>query len=429
VTNSKEPSPNENTLETSKSSSPSSMTNKTVLPPSGSKQPENAETKPFRNNKSRSVMHKPKLLWPIYLLFFVTLFISTAAGIYFWQQLTLQKIKITQLQSDNSRNNEKITQINRSVSSQMNTLGNKTDITHKQITALEKQTLYNTQKLNEFGASSRSDWLLSEAEYLLHLANQRLNLEHDINGTEAILVTTDKVLAENNDPSLMPVRQALASEILSLQQIAILDRNGIYVRLAAITTSLDALDQSAFFGITASSTSLEKQPSQKLAEPNNSAPTDNANFLITLWQKMWFDLKKVFVIKRLDMQVEPLLAPEQSYYLKQNLRLMLEQANLALLDQNTAIFQNSLSKASKWLIQYFNTSTPEIEAILTQVNSLKNLKIEQQTPDISKSLRLLKTKIESMYRNHQLGRLSTPDVENQEKLIKALEKQLQEQTK
>src|SRR5690606_32604161 len=85
-------------------------------------------------------------------------------------------------------------------------------------------------------------------------------------------------------------------------------------------------------------------------ETQNSAGT---NVLASLWQSIWQDLKQAVTIRRLDQPLPPLLAPEQHYYLKQNLRLMLEQASLALLDKNAEVYQASLTKAAAWLTQYF----------------------------------------------------------------------------
>jgi len=113
------------------------------------------------------------------------------------------------------------------------------------------------------------------------------------------------------------------------------------------------------------------------------------------------------VIKRLDKPLEPLLAPEQSYYLKQNLRLMLEQASVALLDRKQAAFRHSLGKASRWIEQYFSDTETHTQVLQQTIQQLGREQITHSLPDISVSLQLLKAKIEAMYRNHQMDRLSS----------------------
>ena len=265
---------------------------------------------------------------------------------------------------------------------------------------LDKQSLYNTEKLTEMGASSRADWLLAEAEYLMHLANQRLMLQNDLKSAEAVLVSADKVLAEINDPGLLPIRETLNQEILSLQQLSHIDRDGIFMQLSAIISSLETLSESAY--LNTKKAEITQKPEQQ-AESSQ----DHGNWK-QIWQEIWGELKKVVLIRRLDQPVAPLMAPEQSYYLKQNLRLMLEQANLAVLEQNQAVFQHSLKQASIWLENYFDVQDRQTITLITKLANMQELNIAYETPDISKSLRLLKSKIEAMYLNHSLGKLSNP---------------------
>jgi len=341
--------------------------------------------------------------WPIFILLLLLFSFCAAAGVYFWQISNQQNSQIAQLNIQTQNDGKRISQLERNITQRLNSIENQNSAQYQQLTKLDKQSLFNTQQLNELGASSRSDWLLAEAEYLLHLANQRLGLEQDFKGAEAILMEADKVLNENDDPGLLPIRQALANEILSLQQLSKLDKEGIYVRLSAMITSLNTLNESTFLGKSPSQTSAEHlEPATGVSQQVQDHQWQ------ALWDNIWNDLQQAFIIRRLDQAVAPLLAPEQSYYLKQNLRLMLEQASLALLDQNTVIYQDSLNKATQWIHNYFDLKDSKTKALLTNLKALKAQKVAYTTPDISNSLRLLKTKIEAMYQNHRLGKLSTP---------------------
>jgi uroporphyrin-3 C-methyltransferase len=289
-------------------------------------------------------------------------------------------------------------------------------VSHK----LKQQSAFNSQQLHDLGARNRADWLMAEAEYLMHLANQRLSLEHDVRSAEAILVSADQVLAENDDPGLLMVRKTLANEILALQQTKTADIEGLYVRLSAMIKSLDRLNARAF---------LSQKPDETMKDDiTNSAlaSTETSFTWQGLWKEIWQDLQKVFIIRRLDHTVEPLLAPEQSYYLKQNLRLILEQASLSILDRNQVTYQDSLEKASLWLNAYFDLTDTETRALLKHVETMKQAQISPTIPDISGSLRLLKEKIESMYLNHSLGKLSRPSQDQNVPIAPAKTQQAQE---
>lgn len=330
----------------------------------------------------------------------ITLIILCLAAFYFWQQQAKQSLQVEHLLSIYKKDDKKIDGLQQTTQQQINSLndlGNKQQIL---LNSLAKESYLNSQKLSDLGARSRTDWLLAEAEYLMHLANQRLTLEQDISSAEAMLSSADKVIEEINDPGLFEIRQALASEIVSLQQVSHLDYQGLYLRLDALAESIDSIKQRTFI----------KETSHVPAETNQVSQQETSA-LLKAWSSIWNDLKQAVSIRRLDQPVEPLLAPEQNYYLKQNLRLMLEQASLALLDKNTVIFQSSLNKASTWIRQYFEQDDQQIQALQNALSDMAKYNIDQTLPDISKSLRLTKSKIEGFYKNHSLSKLSTPDSE------------------
>jgi uroporphyrin-3 C-methyltransferase len=360
------------------------------------------ETLPAADVKKPAPQAKKKknLSWLLILVIALIAAFSIASAIYFWQNLSQQNTLLSHLDSQNKSAQQRVQYLEQSLERRLKNLEADKQQQSQILTQLDRQSLYNTEKLTEMGASSRADWLLAEAEYLLHLANQRLLLERDLKNAEAVMISADKVLAEINDPGLLPVRAALNQEILSLQQLSHLDREGMFMQLSAIISSLDGLKESAY--LDTSKPEPEQTPSQRSSQTSDLPAWKQA------WLEVWGELNKAVLIRRLDHPVAPLMAPEQNYYLKQNLRLMLEQANLALLEQNQAIFTHSLKQASIWLENYFDTQDKQTKTLISKLKSMQTLQISYETPDISKSLRLLKTKIEAMYLNHSLGKLSNP---------------------
>lgn len=341
---------------------------------------------------------KKSTSWPLILLVLLLSVFSILSAIYFWQSQQQHNALISHLTAQNKSDQQKIQSLERNLERRLSSVEGQHQQHAEKLTTLDRQSLYNTQKLTELGASSRADWLLAEAEYLLHLANQRLALEQDVKSTETILISADKVLTEINDPGLLPIREALNKEIFALQQLAYIDHEGVYIKLSAMISSLDTLNESAFLEL------KTQAPASETQTPTTA--TENEPVWKKVWQEVWRDLKQAVVIRRLDQPVSPLLAPEQNYYLKQNLRLMLEQASLALLEQNEAIFKHSIKQADQWLKNYFDVQDSHTRSLLDALETLSKLPISYEKPDISNSLRLLKNKIEAMYLNHSLGKLS-----------------------
>jgi len=109
----------------------------------------------------------------------------------------------------------------------------------------------------------------------------------------------------------------------------------------------------------------------------------------------------VVVVRRLDEPVKPLLSPEQSAYARLNLQLMLEEAELAVLQGHQQLYTRSLAKASKAIDSWYDSSNPKILALADTLEELAGKNIDPRLPDISGSLQLLKSRL--------AGRLNTDD--------------------
>ena len=370
--------------------------------------PSNKSTTPSASRKTPPPQQKPTQSRFALFLSVLVLILLAAISLYFWQKQVQQSIQIEQLLQQSRSDLQDIESTQRSVQQRLGKIDDRLFKQQGDIAQLSRQSEFNAQKLTDLGARSRMDWLLAEAEYLMRLANQRLNLEHDIQSAEAMLSSADSILAEINDPGLTEIRKTLASEIVSLQKVRHLDHQGLYLKLDALVQNTDELKQQAFLAddsVTLSSSTSNPDQSSKPSDVSTE------NTFLAVWRSIWKDLKQAVTIRRLDQPLPPLLAPEQHYYLKQNLRLMLDQASLALLDENTAVYQVSLKKADTWLKQYFMQNDPLVQQIQATLDEMVRYEISPKLPDISHSLRLTKAKIESFYRQHALSKLSSPDSE------------------
>ena len=230
---------------------------------------------------------------------------------------------------------------------------------------------------------NRDDWKIAEAEYLLRLANQRVLLERNSGNAVALAQNVDEILRDLNDPDLFPVRKALASEMSELTLAGDIDREGVYLRLLALSEH------------------IEKLP---LIEPLGSTeevwPEDEPQENEGLWDKTkrgFMNLLKKFShhlrVRDHAQPVPAILAPDNQIYLKQNMRLMLEQAQAALLREEAQVYQSSLEKAQEWLKTYFPLNTQSVAA-QAELADLQNVIITQSLPNFAESTALLKAYIE-----------------------------------
>ncbi len=86
-----------------------------------------------------------------------------------------------------------------------------------------------------------NDWLLAESEYLVKLAGRKLFLEHDIVSATKLMESADQRIAALNDPSLVPLRRAMANDITALRALPLIDRDGLVIALTSLQLQIDSL--------------------------------------------------------------------------------------------------------------------------------------------------------------------------------------------
>ncbi|MEM1231524.1 MAG: uroporphyrinogen-III C-methyltransferase, partial [Pseudomonadota bacterium] len=223
---------------------------------------------------------------------------------------------------------------------------------------------------------TQEEWKLAELEYLLRIANHRVLMEKDADGALRLLETADGMLAELDDFGLHEVRAALADEILSLKRLGKNDVQGLFLRLEALKRNLSGLplDVPEYLKATpaASAAVAEEDAGQR------SPVTALAEAMGTF-----------FKIRELRTEIRPLLAPEEVTYLEMNLRLMIEQAQLAALRGQADIFEQSIDNAIDWLNDHLDADAPDVVSIVRELTALREISVVRDMPDISGSLRAL----------------------------------------
>lgn len=244
--------------------------------------------------------------------------------------------------------------------------------------------------------NSRKDWLLAEVEYLLRLANQRILMENTVNGALQLLKSADKILAETDDVTIYDIRKAVAADIAALEAVPQLDSEGLFLKLGAMNRQVADLRVTPL--------SQQHQLPEMLKEITpESVQASWASGVQESWGKAMAKLESLIVIQHRDEPVKPLLSPEQKYYLQQNLNLMLEQAQLALLQRRQESFDSALNKAEEWLSTYFQQDDGTTQALLRGIGELKSTQVAPALPNISNSLTELKSYLQQMTALKQKG--------------------------
>ena len=94
-------------------------------------------------------------------------------------------------------------------------------------------------------------------------------------------------------------------------------------------------------------------------------------------------LKSLVVIRHRDTEITPLVSQTQEEFLRQNLQLILQQAQWAVLQHNQAVYHYSLTQASEWIQHYFADNDQATLALQANINELQKINLTPDLPDIN----------------------------------------------
>lgn len=245
-------------------------------------------------------------------------------------------------------------------------------------------------------SKNRDDWALAEIEQVLSTASQQLQLAGNVQGALIALQNADRSLSRSDKPQFITIRRAIARDMDKLKALPTLDLTGIALRLDSLISQIDGMpllsDEKPALPAT--------QPKNARSRKGGTAPPGaagqgkaNPDWLTVLndkWQswlnEMWGEVRQLIRVRSVETPDALLLAPGQAYYARENLKLRLLNARLALLSRNESAFRSDLLAAQDAITKYFDTrarQTQVAQALLKQVQG-SNLSIEM--PSLADSL-------------------------------------------
>jgi len=241
-------------------------------------------------------------------------------------------------------------------------LQNKVGVLEKQIKNETKQFYYQKQ-----------DWQLLKARYYLELAQINTFWSTDYKASIALLQNSDTLLKEVNEPQILKIRQALAKEINLIQSIPGIDIAGLLSQIDAMQQNISTLHQQ--------STESAENPAQTEAQ-STSAWKSRMQESIHL-------LEKLVVVRRDNQNIKPLMSPLLESALRETIHLNLQEAQWAILNNNSEVYQLALKQAQLNIKRGFSVNNPIAAVLMKQLSELQEIKITQEKPTIGAALALL----------------------------------------
>lgn len=220
-------------------------------------------------------------------------------------------------------------------------------------------------------SSSRDEWALAEVEQVLLIASQQLQLAGNVKAALIAMETADARLARLDRPQLTQLRRTINRDIERLKAAPYVDVIGMAVRLDHVANSVDELPLS-----------MDGRPSRGEAPAAQAA----AGFWARLWNEAIRDFRDLIRIQNSQKPEAPLVAPGQAYFLRENLKIRLLGARLALLARDETGFRADLKAASDWLARYYDADDKSVASAQGAIRQLAQAEVSIVLPDISASL-------------------------------------------
>ena len=221
-------------------------------------------------------------------------------------------------------------------------------------------------------ARGQDEATLAEIEQLIYFASQQLQLSGNVKAALIALQTAESRLSRADKPQFHNLRKAIAKDIDRLRASPAVDVTSLALRLDEL---IEAVDRLPLFPAPAK-TPAAGAKTQKVEE--------------VWWKRIaaeaWSDFTQLIRIQDTGRMEVPLLPPEQAYYARENLKLRLITARLALFHHDEASYRRDLKAAQAWLARYFDTQDKEVRAAAALLRQLAESPVRVDVPDIATSL-------------------------------------------
>ena len=225
---------------------------------------------------------------------------------------------------------------------------------------------------------SRDETALAEVEQMLLIAGQQLQLSANVKAALIAMQSADARLQRMDRPAFNGLRKAIGQDMDKLRALPSVDITGINLQIDSLIAAVDDLP------LVYQQRAAKKEEAVQTATPKNEMA----------WQKLlreiWQDVKQLVRIEDTGKAEIPLLPPNQEFFLRENLKLRLLSARLALLSRDEDGFRQELKTAQLWAARYFDGKSNDVIRMLSGLKKIAASPVSIELPDVSPSLQAVR---------------------------------------
>ncbi len=224
---------------------------------------------------------------------------------------------------------------------------------------------------------------LAEAENTIAFGAQQLAVSGNVSGALIALQDADERLKRIDQPQALGLRRMIAGDIERLKALPAVDVIGLALRLDSVSGSLSQLPQRAELGGAQAVDSQARRSREAVAGFSFSRIADAG---LEGWQAFLGELSQLFRVSRIDAPEVMLLAPEERYFVRENIRLRLLSARIALLARNEQVFRADLDLTIEWIGKYYDVEQRGVASAISALRQLRASTIAVELPSLADTL-------------------------------------------
>jgi len=256
--------------------------------------------------------------------------------------------------------------------------------------ALQRSQL---EELMQSLSRSRDENLVVDIESAIRLAQQQAQLTGSLEPLVAALKSANQRIERAAQPRLAPVQRAIGRDLDRLTRATVTDTAGLLARLDDLVRQVDELPVQNAVALAAATRRLAATAPAPGAS-NASAQDTQAWWQTTLqrsWEVVRDEARNLVRVSRIDQPEAILLAPEQTFFLRENLKLKLLNARLGVLARQFESARADLAAATAALNKYFDPASRRTQAAAAVLQSAQTSMKAAELPRLDETLSALAT--------------------------------------
>jgi uroporphyrin-3 C-methyltransferase len=241
------------------------------------------------------------------------------------------------------------------------------------------------EELMQSLSRSRDENLVVDIESAIRLAQQQAQLTGSVQPLLAALNSAEQRLTKVAQPRLAPVLRAVTRDIERIKATAVADTPALLFKLDELVRVVDTLPMVNAVGVVNKDKPVQPVPATSWAKAIS----------MSWWEKVlsdiWGDAQSLIRVSRIDKPEASMLAPDQSYFVRENLKLRLLNARLGLLARHFDVVQSDMKQANDDLVHFFDMQTRQGQTTLALAREVLAQSKQIEIPRVDDTIAALTT--------------------------------------